>query len=149
MLAHLGQHSHRGGPSHRPWSRLAGRASVAGQHLLQLIPRGDSELVERLVEVVLDRLGANEEPAPDVLIRVPIARHGGDLVLLPRKQVIGLDYTPPRTLAGREKLAAGALGKHPRAHAGKQLMRSSQVFARVEPPPLTAEPFAIQQSGAR
>src|ERR1700687_5737695 len=98
--------------------------------------------------LVLDRLGADEEPAPDVLIRVPVARHGGDLVLLPRKLVIGLDYAPARTLAGREKLAARPLGEHPRTYAGKQLMRSSQVFARVEPPPLTAEPFAVQQSGA-
>ena len=47
--------------------------------MLELIPRGDGELAERLVEVVLDRIGADEEPAPDVLIRVPLARHGGDL----------------------------------------------------------------------
>ena len=63
---------------------------------------------------------------------------------LPGEHVIGLDYAPPRTLAGGQKLAAGTLGEHARAHARELLMRRSQLFARLDPPPLAAEPFAAQ-----
>src|SRR5207302_7532157 len=63
-IAHLPAYSHRGFPS-----RLCG--SVAVEHPLELVPRLDTELRERLVKVVLHRLWADKKLATNLLIGAP------------------------------------------------------------------------------
>ena len=112
--------------------------------------RADAELREHLVQVVLDRLGADEELAADLLVgsarRAPGGRSGPPAAVSWSGR---LDGAPARPLARGQQLARGALGEGLGTHAANSVVGGSQLLARIEPPPLAAEPFAVQQMGAR
>ena len=67
---------------------------------MELAARADGELVEDLAQVVVDGVGADEQPGTDLGIRQTIAGHRGDLGF-PRRQItICLDIPFAGGLAG-------------------------------------------------
>src|SRR5690606_38659426 len=79
----------------------------------ELPARADVQLREHLVQVVLDGLGADEELAPDLRVRVPLGGEAGDLRLLRGEDVAGLGRASGDRLAGGPALPPGALGDGP------------------------------------
>jgi hypothetical protein len=83
--------------------------------LLKLVSGFDSELAERLAEVVVDGAGADEQLRGDLLIRGPLGGEAGDLCFLGGQVVARVDGPFARMFAGRLELDPGALSE--RFHA--------------------------------
>src|SRR3989440_6852835 len=99
--------------------RCAGPCDV-GQLVAQLHAGADAELREHLVQVPLDRARAEEELRADLLICLPVRGEPRDLLLL-RGELAACLVTPfAHLLAGREQLAARALGECVGAEANEQ-----------------------------
>lgn len=94
----------------RALARLRG-APVAGKGAVELVAGVDVELGKDLVQVVLNRKGADEEPGADVEIREPVAGEPSDLGLLCGEVGAGLDGAFTGGRAGRQQLAHRALGE--------------------------------------
>src|SRR5436190_18735570 len=95
-----------------------GGACGVGQLVAQLHAGADAELREHLVQVPLDRARAEEELRADLLICLPVRGEPRDLLLL-RRELAACLVTPFADLfAGREQLAAAALGERVGAEAG-------------------------------
>jgi len=109
----------------------------------------DAELGEDLAQVVLDGARTDEQLRADLRVRVPVARHAGDLRLLGREDVARLRSAPGHGLAGGRELAAGALGERFSAHRGEHLVRRAQLLARVDPAVFAAQPLPVSGSSCR
>jgi hypothetical protein len=69
------------------------------------------ELGEHLAQVPFDGPGAEEQPGADLGVGEAVPSEPGDLPPLARELLARHDHAPAHLLAGREKLAAGALGE--------------------------------------
>ena len=113
------------------------------EHASKLLARADVELAEHLVQVVLDRPRADEQPRADLGVGVPVAGQPCDLRLLRGEGVAGLDREPARGLAGGEQLAARALGERLGTEAAEALVGGAQELAGLGAPVLAPEPFPV------
>src|SRR5215208_4284556 len=125
-----------------------GRRSPVREHAGQLVPRGDAELGEHLVEVVLDGAGADEQPRADLGVGEALAGEPGDLRLLRGELVPGLDAAPAGPLAGGAQLAGGTLRERLEPHRREHLVRRAELLARVLPALPAANPLAVEQVAA-
>src|ERR1700748_138308 len=91
-----------------------------GQVLFELVAGLHSELAERLAQVIVDGVGANEQPRGGFLVRGAGGREPGDLGFLEAQVVARLDGPFARVLARRLELAASALGERLHAELGEQ-----------------------------
>ncbi len=90
------------------------------QHVARELGAGfDSELAERLAEVVVDVAGADEQLRGDFLVGRTVCREMGDLRFLGGQVVAGLDGPFARVLAGRLELDSGAFGERLHAEVGE------------------------------
>ena len=121
------------------------RAAASGSLVAQLHAGADAELREHLVQVPLDGARAEEEPRADLLVRLPVRGEPRDLLLLRRELAARLVTPFAHLLAGREQLAAGALGERLGAEADEHLVGGAELLARVHPPVLTPQPLAVDQ----
>src|SRR5437868_9184013 len=104
--------------------RRLGRCASAcglGQRVAQPHAGADTELREHLVQVPLDRARAEEELRADLLICLRVRGEPRDLLLLCGELAACLVTPFTHLLAGREQLAAGALGERVGAEADEQL----------------------------
>src|SRR4051812_3556086 len=126
----------------------AARVGNSGERAAQLLAGADLELGEHLAQVVLDGARADEQLGADLRVRLPVARHPGDLGLLGREDVAGLHGPPGRGLAGGQQLAACALGERLGADLVEAVVGGAELLARVNAPVLATQPFAVQELGA-
>src|SRR4051812_14258546 len=126
----------------------AARVGNSGERAAQLLAGADVELGEHLAKVVLDGARADEQLGADLRVRLPVARHAGDLGLLGCEDVAGLHGATGRGLAGRQQLAAGAFGEPLRADPAELVVGGPELLARVDAPVLTTQPFAVPEPGA-
>src|SRR5512132_2296288 len=91
------------------------RPGSFGKQLDQLGARVNAELPVRAAEVELDRLGAQEHPRPNLLVREPFHGRERDLELLRRQLLLRRGATSSHALAGRPQFGAGTLGPRSRA----------------------------------
>ena len=84
--------------------------------LFELAARFDSELAERLAEVVVDGAGTDEQLRGDFLVCGPLCCEPGDVCFLGGEVIAGIDGPFTRVLAGRLELDPGAFGErfHPK-----------------------------------
>src|SRR3954447_10486776 len=125
-----------------------GSARFAGERRGELVARADVELAVDLVEVVLDRAGADEEPGADLGVGEAAAREARDLRLSRREPLPRFGGASAWGLAGGLQLARGAFGERLEAHRREHLVRSAQLLASVQAPFLAAQPFSVEQMGA-
>src|SRR4051794_17014894 len=118
------------------------------QRAAEVGARADVELAEDLVEVVLDRTRADEQARADLGVREAVAGEPRDLGLPGGELAPRLDGDFTGGLAGGQELSSGALGESLGAHVGEHVVRSAQLLARVHPPALPAQPFAVGEMGA-
>src|SRR5918995_311602 len=130
-----------------PGPRLSGRKSST--NTAELVARADAQFGEHLVQVVLNRPGADEELGADVGVGEPVAGESGDLSLLRCEVVPRFHAALPRGLTGGLELATSALGEGLHAHLGQHLVGDPQLLARVTAPALATKPFAVDEVGAR
>src|SRR3954462_15402925 len=78
----------------------AARVGNSGERAAQLLAGADLELGEHLAQVVLDGARADEQLGADLRVRLPVARHAGDLRLLRREEVARLDRELAHRVAG-------------------------------------------------
>ena len=120
-------------------------ASSDSNCVRQVVATLHPELPEDLPKVILDGARADEELHGDLLVRSALGRKAGDLRLLRCEIPERLGRPFARMLAGRQELAAGTPGKRPGTHFHELRVRASELFARVDPAPASAQPFAVQQ----
>src|SRR5262249_13179011 len=119
------------------------------QRRVELLAGADAELPEDLSQVPLDRSRAEEQLGAYLRVRVPLARKLGDLCFLSREIATSLRGTFACLLAGGEKLSAGSLRECLHPDRGEKFVRGVQLFARVNAPAGTTQPFSVQQVRTR
>src|SRR3954451_23158338 len=82
------------------------------------------------------------------MVRGTVGREARDLCLLGGQVLVRLDGPITRMLGGRFELDPGALGERFHAELREQLVRMTQLLARVEPAALPTQPFAVQEVSA-
>src|SRR4051812_10220514 len=109
----------------------------------------DAELPVDVTEVVLDRLGAeNQLCARLAICRSP--RHGArDLQLLRRQAVTEIDVATAHRLAGRAELLLGAGRPRHRLELRESVQRRAEVLARLHATPGSSKALAEDQRRAR
>src|SRR3954451_9421637 len=107
--------------------------------------RSDAELVEHLVQVVLDRAGADEEALTDLRVGQPVAGQGGNPCFLRRELPVGLHEAAPRCLTGGKEFAVGAFRESGGTQGDEGAPRGAQLRAEVDAPALTPEPLTLNQ----
>src|SRR4029077_13275458 len=100
-------------------SGLGGADWLGRQRVLELMTRADAQLAEDLVQVVLHRAAADEQPRGDVRVRDALTGEACDLGLLNSQVVPGLNGAFADSLAGGQQLPLGALGERSRPHVGE------------------------------
>src|SRR3954465_12683889 len=134
-------------PPRVPLDRQRGARSTA-ERAGELVARGDVELAVDLVEVVLDRAGADEQPGADLRIRQAVAGEPRDLRLSCGELVQRFDAALASGLPAGPQLPRGALRERVHAHRREHLVRGAQLLAGIQAPFQAAEPFAVEQVGA-
>src|SRR5918998_75251 len=124
-----------GRPSRRLCEHDGGRAvSVGGEgvevEVSQLRAGGDAELGERLVQVVADRAGAEEQLRGDLLVRAALSDESNDLHLLGCEWRAGTVLRPDRPPGGAQ-FAPGAGGPWAGAEALEDLERGRELWTGV------------------
>src|SRR4029077_7026453 len=89
-----------------------------------------------------------EELRADLLIRLPGRGEPRDLLFLCSELAACLVTALAHLLAGREQLAARALGKRVGAEAAEHLISGAELFPCVRPAVLTPQPLPVDQVGA-
>src|SRR5262249_61920981 len=102
-----------------------------------------------MAEVPLDRARAEEEQRPDLGIRAPVPREGGDLRLLGRELPARVVGSLARRRSGREQLARRASGESFCSDPDEEVMRLTARLAGVGAPGCAPEPLAVHQLRAR
>jgi hypothetical protein len=114
-----------------------------------LCSRFDPELPEHLTEAVFDGPSADEELRGGLAVRDFLRHKAGDVFLLRRQLIEGVDGSPPSMFASRFSFDACALGERRQAEVGEEFVRDAQVRARVHASPLTSQPLPIEEMRAR
>ena len=117
------------------------------QHAVELAARGDVELDEDLLQVVLGGTGADEQAFADLRVRQPVTGQFGDVSLLGRQLATGLDTALAGGLPGGPQLTPGPLGERLHAHRLQHLVGGAQLLAGVAPATLPAQPLPVEQVG--
>src|SRR5918998_4189111 len=138
--------SHR--PGRQPEWLVASAGEVAGRNAAELVARGDVELHEDLVQVVLHGAGADEQLCADLRVGETILGEPSDLCLLGCEHAARVLGAPPRGLTRGQELATGALGKPLHPDAAEHLVGGSELLTRVNAPVLATQPLAVQKPGA-
>ena len=115
----------------------------------EVAPGVHTELLEYLAEVIVHRVGADEELARDLPAGGTLSGQAGDLQL-PGGQVVGCLDAPgagPRT-RGKE-FDPGPLGECPSPHGVEHLIGPPELLSSLGPSPLAAEPFPKEKMGPR
>jgi hypothetical protein len=99
--------------------------------------------------VVVDRVGADEQLGGDLLVGGTVGREAGDLCFLGGQVVARLDGPFARMFAGCFELDPGAFGERFHAELREQFVGGAELLARVAPAALAAQPFAVEEIGAR
>src|SRR5205823_3419744 len=102
--------------------------------LAQAGARGDAQLGVDLVQVVADRVPAQEQPAGDLLVGQPLAGQLGDPQLLCGEPGPGAGVERTGGLAAGPQLGPDLLGPGRRAQPFVQLQGNAQVAAGLGPP---------------
>jgi len=116
---------------------------------MELVARGDVELGEDFVQVVLNGAPADEEPGADLGVGEPLAGEPGDLGLLGGQLATRLDGALARCLPSGLELASCPRGERLGAHRVEHVVGRAQVLARVDAPTFAAQPLAVEQMGPR
>jgi hypothetical protein len=124
-------------------------AGSLGRSPVELAARADGELGEDLGQVVLNRVGADGQPAADLRVRQPLAGQPRDHGLLGGQLLARLDGAFAGGLAGGLQLAAGSLGERLDAHRVQKVVGDAQLLAGVEAAALAAQPLPGKQMRAR
>jgi Rv2258c-like winged HTH domain len=120
----------------------------SGQRRGELLPGVDAEFLVHVPQVVLHRLGAQEECGGG-LLGCPPARQGqGDLQFLWGQRVDRGRVTPPAGFAGRGQFGARTLGPRPGAETLEGLQRGTKLLAGEHPVPGTPQALTVGQPGA-
>src|SRR4051812_27340194 len=122
---------------------------VAQQCSLELDAGTDVELAEDLVQVILDRTRADEQLSANLRVREPVTGEPRDLCFLGGQVVAGVGGSLAGMLARGLKLARGAPGERLDAHLREHLLGGAQLLACIHAPFLAAQPFAVEEVGAR
>src|SRR6516165_4736941 len=93
----------------------------------------------------LDRAGADEQLGADLRVRSARERQSRDVLLLRGELVAGVVRALPDRLAGREQLVACAVGEPVRADRAEDIVRDTQLRARVQAASFPAQPLAVEQ----
>src|SRR4051794_22211690 len=91
---------------------------------------------------------ADEELRANLLVREALTREPGDLELLGGEVVARLHGALAGGFAGGTQLAPGALREPLDAHGAEPVVRIAQLDARIDAAAFTAQPLAVDQSGA-
>jgi hypothetical protein len=78
----------------------------------------------------------------------PLASQPRDLLLLGSQLVARLDGPLVHMLAGRQQLETSAFGERLHSDRAEPLVGGAELLARGNPPPPTAQPFAVEQMRA-
>ena len=138
--------SARSGRAVQALSSGLGRLGLGnGKRVGQLVARADPELAEHLAQMPLHRARTEEQPRTDLRVRKPVAGQMGDLPLLRGQIIARLNRPLAHRLAGRPRLAAGALGERLHADRYELVVRGAELGPRVDPAMLASQPLAIEQ----
>ena len=94
------------------------------------------------------RAETDEQAPADLTIRQTAARERGDAALLRGQIVARLDRPLADRLARGHQLTAGPFGECLHADRGERVVGAAQLGARIYPPALASQPFAVQEVGA-
>src|SRR3954447_8776584 len=97
----------------------------------------------------LDGARAQEQPRADLGVGQSVARKSCDLQLLWSQLVASLGLAPADCLTSGQQLAAGAFRARCHSHLGQHRVRNPQLLTSILAPAAAAQPFAIEQVGAR
>src|SRR4051812_31691137 len=92
-----------------------------------------------------DRPRADEELRADLRVRAPVARKLSDVLLLGRELVTSFNHPPAHDLTCGEQFATRAVSKAVHPVVEEHLVRQTKLFARIRPPALATQPFAVQE----
>src|SRR5438445_12295696 len=101
---------------------------------MELCPRGDPELGEHLMEVVLHCARADDEPGADLGVRETVASQEGDLGLRRGELIERVGAPGANPFTCREKLALRTLGEGFGTHGCEQLVGCAERRASVDSP---------------
>src|SRR5262245_60427742 len=121
---------------------------MARRNAGELVARLDVELGEHLVQVVLDRSGADEQLGADLGVRETVAGEPRDLCLLGCEVVARLRTALVRGFAGCFEFATSALGEGGGPDAAEPFVCGTKLFTGVDAPFLPTKPFAVDELGA-
>jgi hypothetical protein len=124
-------------------------ARGAVQPLREFLAGVDTESLVDVPEVVLDRLGAEEQRGRGFPRRLPPGEQQRDLQLLRRQIVEGARVPGPARFAGGRELGAGPLSPGPGVEAVEGVHRRAELLAGQHPVPGPAQPLPVGQPGAR
>jgi hypothetical protein len=110
-----------------------------------LVARGDAQLGENLVQVVLDGAGADEHLGRDLGVSLAVHGQPHDLRFLGGELDGRRDRPLGQPLAGRRQLSPGPRGERLGAHRGEHVAGGAQLAARVDPAALAPEPLTVEQ----
>src|SRR6185437_13039039 len=109
-----------------------GQASLTGPRNGAELPAGrDAELDEDLSQVPFDRVRADEQPGPDLLIRQSVAGQPGDLFFLRGELVTRADRVLAGLLTAADQLAPGAFGEREGTDPGERLIGRVQLLSGI------------------
>src|SRR3954471_18125061 len=117
--------------------------------LRELVAGVDVELHVDVAEVVLDRLGAEEQRRGGLARRLARGEQEPDLQLLGRERVDRAWLAPAQRLARGRELRAGAVGPRPRVEALERLPRRAPLLAGAHPLARATQSLAVGQPRAR
>jgi hypothetical protein len=116
---------------------------------VELAAGGDAELGEDLAQVVLNGVGADEQPGADLRVGQPVPGQQRDLHFLRRQLLAGLDGSRPGALAGGLpgglQLPAGPFGEGFHPDLVEHAVRGAQLLPGVGPAVFAAQPLAVEQ----
>src|SRR5262249_31073722 len=112
-------------------------AEAAGRNAVQLVARGDLELLEDVAQVVLHRTRADEQLRADLGVGKPIASETCDLRLLGGEHAPRVLRASPHGLARGEELEPCTFGKSVGLEATEHVVGGSELVTRLRASVLT------------
>src|SRR5690606_35309718 len=121
-------------------------AAGSGKGKFPELPAGvDAELAEDAAQVGFDRARAEVEPRADLARSRPGGDQSCDVQFMGRELIGRLGGALARVLTGGAEFACGARGERRGAHVGQHSIRGAQLVPGLLPPPLAAQPLAVDE----
>src|SRR6266568_4569202 len=142
------------------WLAASTASSYGGRRRIQPVRRGaeqgagelsaraDTQLAEHFLQVVLDRVRADEQPGRDLAVGQAFRDEPGDPCLLGRELVDGLAAALADPLTGCLQLDASARREALGAHRLEHVVCDAQLSPRIPAAPLPTQPFPVEEVGA-